>query len=192
MIYHNKIKNCRKLISDCKLASEALGIASAAATYPCPFCETPRGLFADKNYVYGGGRLRSYKRIVHLAKQYEEHLAKFKGKNKPSSAEFFNCKNEPLIVPLASEDGADTFIIDVLAPMVCYATKTFTFFQLKNNSLKELHILLGLVHYLYDRLEKLMELLGSSVNIKEWPHQLGFTRSAYWGSFDGIKRSLYL
>ena len=45
--------------------------------------------------------------------------------------------------------------------------------------------MLGILLYLFKLLEKVMNVLGSTVDIKAWPKAFGITMHGYWAQFDG-------
>ena len=45
--------------------------------------------------------------------------------------------------------------------------------------------MLGIFLYLFKLMGKVMETLGSTVDINAWPTALGITKSGYWAQFDG-------
>ena len=147
---------------DMKLANTFLGLSTAASSHPCPWCEQGKKDFANKDTFLTGGKLRTLSSIRENSLKYQTAAEKHKGKQKLSSAAFFNCEQKPL----CDLDGT-TLVLDVLPPM-------------------ELHLLLGVVNGLYDHLnDKLLE-KNCSISAKNWSEPLGLKRSEHHGGqFNG-------
>ena len=77
-----------------------------------------------------GGKPRILGEIRRYSKFYQEAVKKHKGKNKLSSAEWFNCEHEPLV-----NAPDETEVLSIVAPM-------------------ELHFLLLIVNLLFDLLNE--------------------------------------
>ena len=159
------LKNVKSFdFADLKLANEALGLGTCASRCPCPYCESSAETFHLPNVIFEGGTLRSFRRISQLAEEYQKAKAKSRQKTKFSSAQWANCEKRPLCIPYDGEE--DVLVIDCLAPM-------------------ELHLLLGIFHYLYNGLDQYLALIQSPIKIQAWGQALGFDRSSYWASYNG-------
>ena len=44
---------------DMKLANRFLGLGTATSTFPCPWCELPKSQFAEQDFLFEGGEMRT-------------------------------------------------------------------------------------------------------------------------------------
>ena len=148
---------------DMKFALTALGLGTGASTCPCPFCICKKDDFLK--YLFEGGELRTFKSISENARAYQRAKAAYTGKQHFSSAPWFNCENEPLLMPVGTSPSAT--VLSVLPPM-------------------ELHLNLGIVNRLWDELDKRLRENNCSMTAKDWSDALNCFRSEYHGgTFQG-------
>merc|ERR1711944_241223 len=103
---------------------------------------------------------RTFKQISEKAKEYQQKAAAYQGTGKLSSQDWFNCENEPLLMP----DGTspDATVLSVVPP-------------------SELHYLLGIVNKLYDLLDQRLKENECSITAEDWSKPLNCPRSEHHG-----------
>ena len=154
---------------DMKLANAFIGIGTAASTYPCPWCISSKDEFRNENFMYSGKDLRTLGDIRSNSKLYNNAAAVHTGKNKLSSAAFFNCEKPPL-----SHMDDSTYVISIIPPM-------------------ELHFHLGVVNKLYDQLDVVLIENKSTKTAKDWSDKVGVNRPKHHGGeFNGNQCSRLL
>ena len=115
-----------------------------------------REFINDRELV--GGPLRPIGDIRHYAKLFKIALQSHTKKKKLSSAEFFNCEEQPLDKTLPDK----CLLLKVLPPM-------------------PLHIKLGIVNMLFDALDDFLELIGAPIRSINWAMECGLIAAAYYG-----------
>ena len=150
---------------DMKFKLLALGLGTAASTYPCPYCKVKKVHFESRLFDGKLEELRTFKEITEKAKEYQQHAAAHQGTEKLSSADWHNCEHEPLLMP-AGTSPEDT-VLSVVPP-------------------SELHYVLGIVNKLYDLLDERLKENDCSITAESWSKPLNCPRSEHHGGqFNG-------
>ena len=157
---------------DMKLALTYVGLSTAAAAFPCMYCECAKKDFADPKYLTTGGSLRSFRSIEEKAEEYQAKVAAHKGERKLSSKDFQNCEHKPLFDPEGLDKNSP--VIHSCPPM-------------------GLHLVLGLGNQSFKGLETAMIEENDEVTLQNFLRPLGVKRSErHGGQFNGNQMVLIL
>ena len=143
---------------DIKFTLGANGLGPASSTYPCPHCICKAVDFIKSFWIEHD--LRTVGHIKENARIYQAKAAASKSQSKLSSAEWFNCEHDPLMVPADVDDSA--FILDLNPP-------------------QELHLMLGITFELYSELDKELEQNNCAIRAIDWARAVKAEPTAYHG-----------
>ena len=144
--------------TDMKMANVVLGLGTCSSTYPCCYCIQPKAAFLKELFAGGTPKypLRKIGEMRRNAELYQAHAARSNAATKPSSAQWFNCENPPLV-----DAPDDALVIDIWAPM-------------------GLHLHLGISNDLYKYLKK-----GKPELAQLWSQPVGQLPKQWGGQWNG-------
>jgi len=145
---------------DMKFKLLVLGLGTAASTCPCPYCKVKKAEFINRLFDGQLDELRTFKHIREWAKKYQEAAAAHEGNTKLSSAEYFNCEHEPILMPEGTSPEAT--VLSVVPP-------------------SELHYVLGITNKLYDLLDERLKENDCTITAEDWSKPLNCPRSEHHG-----------
>jgi len=145
---------------DMKFKLEALGLGTAASTCPCPYCIVKKAEFMARLLDGKVEELRTFRQIIEKAKKYQQDAAAHKGNTKLSSADYYNCEHEPLLMPEGT--SLDDTVLSVVPP-------------------SELHYVLGITNKLHDLLDERLKENECGITAEDWSKPLNCPRSEHHG-----------
>ena len=142
---------------DMKGGAIFFGIGAIGSKFCCIKCKMAKDDFINDKSLEGGP-LRTVGDCRCNADLYDKASKLHTGKNKLSSAKFFNCEKPPMDKSLPNE----TLILEVFPTM-------------------PLHSKLGIVNLLFDTLDDFLEIIGAPIRAIDWAMECGLIQQAYYG-----------